>query len=237
MQQAIIEFLAFRNLYSIPYSVFWILLGVLFLVFLITLKIMTGQSKHFQFQRGIAITRFSIMDMEFPGSEHSISNIILGIHKLPEDLSRASMKALKGNLYTDFVFMAAVYPFIALLCYHTAELMQHFGRAVFLSLALLQLLAWGFDLVENYYLFHKIRKPYPAQPRRLKQYKNMVLWKWGIATTGLVTAIAAHAYFWVNGVFGTTFYTVGIVLLIVFAALILWMGYQANRAFFGKARV
>jgi hypothetical protein len=219
---------------SIPTPLFWILLLSCFVLFVVMLKIMGAQSKHFKFQRGVAVTSFSIMDMEFPGNEASISNIITGIPKLPEPLGSESIKALKGNLYSDFLFMAAVYPFIALLCYHTAELMQHFGRWVFLILAILQIVAWVFDLLENKYLLHKIKHPYPAQPKRFKQYKNMVLTKWAFATTGLVTSLSAHVYFWVTGLYGDFFHGFGIVLLAIFAAIIIWKIIAARNAFLGK---
>ncbi|MEO6831822.1 MAG: hypothetical protein ABI169_06450 [Chitinophagaceae bacterium] len=219
---------------SIPSPLFWILLISCFVLFIVMLKIMAGQSKHFKFQRGVAITSFSIMDLEFPGNEASICNIINGIHKLPEPANRDSLAALNGNLRADFLFMAAVYPFIALLCYHTAELMQHFGRWVFLILAVLQIVAWVFDILENKYLLHKIKHPYPAQPKRFQQYKKMVLTKWAFATTGLVTALSAHVYFWVTGLYGKFFYAFAIALLLFFAAIIIWKIMSARQAFFGK---
>lgn len=218
----------------IPSPIFWTLLISCFVLFVVMLKIMRAKSKHFKFQRGVAITSFSIMDLEFPGCENSIAGIVTGIRELPEPLGSASLRALKGNLNADFLFMAAVYPFIALLCYHTAESMGFFGGLLFLVLAILQLIAWLFDVLENKYLFHKIKHPYPAQPRRHKHYKNMVLAKWAFSTTGIVTSLSAHVYFWITGAFGRTFYNIGLVLLFAFAGIIIWKIIAARKAFIGK---
>lgn len=222
-------------LQTIPPTIFWCLFFGLLALFFITYRIMSRQSKSFKFQRGVAITSFSIMDLEFPGNEASISKIVNGIHQLPEPLASKSLAALKGNLRVDFLFMAAVYPFIALLCYHTAVLMQHFGRWVFLGLAILQAVAWLFDILENIYQLHKIKKPYPAQPKRNKQYKTMVLLKWAFATTGLITAISAHFYFWATGRFSEIFSTIGSGMAIAFAILIFLGIILARTAFLGKS--
>lgn len=202
----------------------WQLLLIAFIVAIAASYIMGKQAKHFFYLRDTVVLHFSIFDLEFPGKPETIKNILLGIDELaakpgfietlydsPEpvkisykELAENSKKALKNNLLYDFIFMAGVYPFIALLCINTANRMTYWGLYIFLGFAVLQLTAWLFDILENLYLLKELKSP-GALAALHTVYKKIVMAKWIFAVTGLVCALFALLYFWLHGRYGQTF--------------------------------
>jgi len=214
----------------IPYP--WIWFAGCFTLFIICTLIMGKQSTSFLYQRGIAQTPFSIMDLEFPGGPGSIAHIISGIQQLGDPVGKRSMTALRNNLLTDFVFMAGIYPAIFFLCRETAFKMSNIGHTIFIWLAAAQALAWLFDIVENFYLLHKLRKPYVARTWVHRIYSRMVMAKWGIATAGAFPSLFGLLYFWIRGNYTNGFELAGLILLGIIGLVLILAVYRTVNAIF-----
>ncbi|MEO8763899.1 MAG: hypothetical protein ABI416_06420 [Ginsengibacter sp.] len=180
---------------NIELSHFCIAFGVMLLVgFVMSLQSANLYSLH------VVVRKFSMIDLEFPASSQELISFIKGIFLLPGDLSKKSLKALKSQLYLDFIYMPALYGSIFMFCMKVSQKMTSFGHPLFAILAWLQCIAWLCDIIENIYLLNKLRPqagesktiPYPA-------YLGLEITKWGIALTATVCSIAAMSYFWLVG--------------------------------------
>ena len=169
--------------------------GVLFLT-----VIMNRQSAHF-YTKDVVLRKFSIMDLQIPSTPAELVNLIKGLYQLPPADSAITVKALRGQLYIDFIFMPFAYGAIAILCVQLSMKMSTpFGKNIFIIFAYLQLIAWLCDIIENIYLLQKIKPGVePSSPALHKAYLVMECFKWGIALIGLNCAIAATFYFWLTG--------------------------------------
>ncbi|MBC7890190.1 MAG: hypothetical protein H7Z13_20130 [Ferruginibacter sp.] len=178
----------------------WAVFCVAFGLMLLLTIIMGRQSVHF-YTKDVVVKKFSIMDLELPSSPAELVNLIRGLYKLPEPESIKAVKALKSQLYIDFLFMPCAYGAIFILCRLVSAKMQlSFGINIFIILAWLQLLPWLFDIIENIYLLRKINpNPVLSKPSVHKAYLIMEVFKWGIALTATICAIAANCYFWLAG--------------------------------------
>src|SRR5438045_8644557 len=97
--------------------------------------------------------KFSILGLELFYSKRQVLTVLTQI-KQPARI------ALNYQLVFDFVFMAGVYPGIASLCMMTRERITGKSlRNILYALAMLQPVAWAFDIVENSYLLKWIEKP------------------------------------------------------------------------------
>jgi hypothetical protein len=213
------------------YMVFpWWYFFAAFALFIVCTIIMSKLSKHFLYLRGTAITKFSIMELEFPGAPESISNIVRGIDHLEPEIASKSKASLKANLRWDYLFMPGAYLSIFFLCMQIAKLIDEPGRILMVILAWMQFVAWLFDLLENYYLFHKIRKPYPARLSVHKRFRLMVSLKWAIASLGVVSGFSLLFYFWLIGKFREEFGYAGLLLAVLLTIALFISFIRAMRA-------
>ena len=84
--------------------------------------------------------------------------------------------------------MTGIYPAIASLCMMTRENLKiAVWRNILFALAMLQPVAWAFDISENIFLLSWIDKP--AIGDEFSTYHNIVSAKWLIALAGALTAI------------------------------------------------
>ena len=147
--------------------------------------------------------KFSILDLEFPSHKGEIAKIIRGIYKLPiKDEQDKVLRALRGVLWIDYLFMPAVYGSVFLLCMGVAGKLseQSLGRQFFAWLAWLQLAPLVFDFLENMLLLSQIKKEPQDLPKRLfRGFVAMVSAKWAIAVCGAVTASMMVFYFLLKG--------------------------------------
>ncbi len=178
----------------------WAMFCMAFGLMLLLTFIMSLQSLHF-YTKDVVVKKFSIMDLEMPATSTELVNLIKGLYKLPEQKSKKAISALKGQLYIDFLFMPCAYGAIFLLCMLVSAKMQlSFGINIFMILAWLQLIPWLCDIIENIYLLRKINpEPVLSSPSVHKAYLLMEAFKWGIALTATICAIAAICYFWLAG--------------------------------------
>jgi hypothetical protein len=178
----------------------WPLFCIAFGVMLFLRLIMSWQSVHF-YTKDVILRRFSIMELELPSTPTELVNLIKGLYKLPDKQSVQAVKALKGQLYLDFLFMPFAYGAILLLCTLVSRKMNlTFGINIFMIFAFLQPVAWLCDIIENIYLLRKIRPDVEAStPAVHKAYLFMECIKWGIALISIISSVSAIFYFWLTG--------------------------------------
>ena len=125
--------------------------------------------------------KFSILGLELFYSKRHVLDVLTQI-KQPAKI------ALNYQLVFDFVFMTGIYPAIASLCMMTRENLKiAVWRNILFALAMLQPVAWAFDITENIFLLSWIDKP--AIGDEFSTYHNIVSAKWLIALAGALTAI------------------------------------------------
>lgn len=115
----------------------------------------------------------SIFGLELFYPAAKIENIFSGIDE--------RVKTILGyHLSFDFIFMAGCFPGIACLCMMAAEKVgnRNIKRLLF-CLAFLQLVAWVFDIIENYYLLKWLNHPVIGD--EFVFYHSVVYTKWSIA--------------------------------------------------------
>jgi hypothetical protein len=134
--------------------------------------------------------RFSIFGLELFYSKQQVINVLT---QLQEPALRASKIALNYQLVFDFAFMAGIYPAIASACMLAKARSGSVGVRNFLfALAILQPLAWAFDVTENYYLLSWMQKPEIGE--EFGVYHNLVAAKWIIAIVGGLAAFITWGF-------------------------------------------
>ena len=200
----------------------WLIFCITFGVMLLSTFIMGRLSRHF-YTKDVVFRRFSIMDIEWPGSALELQNLISGIYKLTPVRSLTVINSLKNHLYADFLFMPAAYGSIFLLCMKISWKMDYFGPGVFAFLAWLQIVPFLLDIYENIYLLQKIKPGFTkTSDATFKRMQRLEMVKWGIPLFSLILALSAVLYFWVNGMYekGSLVYVaivIGEVLLFLLA--------------------
>jgi hypothetical protein len=135
--------------------------------------------------------KFSILGLELFYSKKQVIDVLTHI-KQPAKI------ALNYQLIFDFAFMAGVYPAIASLCMMVREKTRGNPTRNFLfALAMLQPIAWAFDVTENIYLLDWMDKPEIGD--EFSMYHNIVAAKWIIALVGFLSAMIFLAYRRRNG--------------------------------------
>lgn len=170
--------------------------------------IMALQSRHF-YTFHLTKRKFSIMELETPATYAELVKVIKGLYALPAAESKKSISALRGQLWTDFLFMPLAYGSIFLICLQVSlKFGTGFWHCIFFILAVIQLIPWICDIIENIYLLKKIKKgPHIndskeallAKSKPHKIYLVMEGFKWGIALASAVAAISAVCFFWLTG--------------------------------------
>jgi len=125
--------------------------------------------------------KFSILGLELFYSKKEVIEILTQI-KQPARI------ALNYQLIFDFAFMTGIYPAIASFCMLIREdLMSTVSRNVLFALAMVQPVAWAFDITENIFLLGWMDKPEIGD--EFSMYHNIVAAKWLIALAGALCAI------------------------------------------------
>lgn len=177
----------------------WMSFCIVFGAMLLLNYLMSFQSKSF-YTEHVVIRKFSMLDLEFPASALELVTYIKGIFKLPAGLAKKTLKALKGQLYFDFIFMLALYGSIFILCMKVSMKLTFFGHGLFAFFAWLLFIPLLCNIIENIYLLNKIRPdPVVSKPAIHKGYQILQMGKWIIALTAAVCSIAAIFYFWLIG--------------------------------------
>ncbi len=126
--------------------------------------------------------QFTILGLELFYSNEKMENLLASLD------SRVRM-ILQYHLYFDFAFMAGIYPAIAAFCMMSRKNQASQSvRKLLSALALLQLIAWIADIIENYYLL--VWMPDPSIGSEFIWYHFIVAVKWIIALLAVMTAVA-----------------------------------------------
>jgi hypothetical protein len=126
-------------------------------------------------------SRFTIMGLELFYEKEKVIAILGSLDPHVKGI-------LIYHLYFDFVFMAGVFPGTAALCIMARQRLQGpLARRFLLSLAALQLLAWGCDIIENYYLLNWVKVPLITDD--LAFFHSLVITKFVIVLTGLCLSL------------------------------------------------
>jgi hypothetical protein len=206
--------------YFINFS--WMYFCIAFGITLLISFIMSFQDKEFYLMH-VVMRKFNIIDLEFPASAEELVSVIKDIYRLPAELSKKTIRALKNQLYLDFLFMPALYGSVFILSMKVSMKMMYVGHKLFAVLAWLQLVSWVCDIIENIYLLNKIRpQPVVSKPAVHIAYEILEIVKWGIPLITLVCSLAAIFYYWIVGNYSYNsllFTVVVIVEIIVFFGL------------------
>ena len=181
----------------ITFIVSWPMFCIAFGLMLLLSFIMGWQGLHF-YTKDVVVKKFSIMDLEMPATPRELVNLIRGLYKLPRTNALKSIRSLRCQLYTDFLFMPCAYISIFIVCMLVSAKMElAAGTKVFVVLAWLQVGPWLCDIIENIYLLRKIKpKPVLSSKAFHKAYLWMEYFKWSIALVASICSIAALCYFW-----------------------------------------
>lgn len=173
----------------------WLYFIILFTVLLATTLWMMALGLRFrQYDPDLGEVPFSLADLQFPSSEAELCKLI---RNMPDD----SQRALRAHLWVDFLFMAALYPAIALLCLVLGD-KTGAGQYFFWLIAALQFFAWLFDILENAYLLKKLwNSAISDRGRAFKNYTFYVYAKFILAFLGVAVALPVIFYFWMSGSF------------------------------------
>lgn len=130
--------------------------------------------------------RFSILGLELFYSKREVIDVLT-------QMKQPARIALNYQLIFDFAFMAGIYPAIASVCMLVREKFQNpIYRNLLFALAMLQPVAWAFDIAENIFLLSWMEKPEIGD--EFATYHNIVATKWLIALVGAVCSITLAAF-------------------------------------------
>ncbi len=125
--------------------------------------------------------KFTIIGLEISYPKEKLAAILAGLEAPVKTI-------LRFHLSFDFAFMAGVYPGIAALCMMAREkVTSSLLRNVLVAFAVLQLVALGCDIAENYYLLKWIK--YPVIGNEFGMYHFIVAVKWILAVSAVLFAI------------------------------------------------
>ena len=153
-------------------------------LFLFSLGLFIGTSFCMKWMEGDFIQngqKFTIIGLEISYPKEKVAAILAGLDEHVKTI-------LRYHLSFDFAFMAGVYPGIAALCMMArGKLSATRIRKILLAFAVLQMVAWGCDIFENYYLLKWIKNPVIGND--FGTYHFIVYLKWIIALAAALFAI------------------------------------------------
>ncbi|MDQ2719182.1 MAG: hypothetical protein M3Z26_05410 [Bacteroidota bacterium] len=179
----------------------WMYFCIVFGAMLLISFIMNQQSKKF-YTLHVFMRKFSMIDLESPASPLELATYINGIFKLPQDLSKKCLNALKGNIYLSFLFAPLAYGSVFLLCIKISMQLTSVGHYLFAILAWVQIIPLLCDIIEKIYLLKKIHPDVdPSQLSIHVAYQIIGIIKWSFTLIAIVLCISTIFYFWITGKF------------------------------------
>jgi len=170
---------------------FW--LGICLAVVALTTILMSSQSRYL-FRMDSVKKSFSVFRFEFPASRSSICGLIGQVNQLLDSELEVVFKAIRRQLYIDFIFMPAAYIGILLLCMAASCQSGWWISILFFWLGWSQFLAWFCNVVENIYLLRQLREPFTASILSFMFYRVLEIIKWGLSCTGFLLAVIQLIY-------------------------------------------
>ena len=130
---------------------------------------------------------FGIMDLELYLGKEDLTKLLAG-------LDDKAATVVSYHLHFDFAFMAGVFPGIAILCTLVREKVSNkFVSTLLLIFALLQFVAWSFDIYENLRLIKWLRNPSTVDDIEL--YHLLVRLKFIFSFGGVLMVLVAFLFF------------------------------------------
>jgi hypothetical protein len=130
---------------------------------------------------------FSIMDLELYLNKADLGKLLTGL----DDKTRT---IVGYHLHFDFLFMAGVFPGLACICMMMRNKCRNNIMSSLLWLfALLQFVAWGFDIYENLHLIKWLNDP--ASIDGVDLYHLLVRLKFIIVFGALLVSLIAFLFF------------------------------------------
>jgi hypothetical protein len=124
---------------------------------------------------------FSILGLELFYSKKEVIQVL-------SQIKQPARIALNYQLIFDFAFMTGIYPAIASGCMLVREKISNsVYRNVLFALAVVQPVAWAFDITENTFILGWMEKPEIGD--EFGMYHNIVAAKWLIALAGALCSI------------------------------------------------
>lgn len=199
-------------MYYIPGNLWFYFLPCL-LLFIITTVWMANIAKKFFID--LPVQRpFSIFNVEFPGSDASLTDLV-------NRMSHEVKMQLKKHLNVDFIFMLAVYPGVAILCFKAAHSIDtNTGSIILEAMGWAQIIPWICDIIENIILIKKVNEPQKEMLFTYNTFKWLVGIKFGIALLAITSVLFSMIYIWLIGGFSIT---VTLVFTSMVAAFLLYV--------------
>jgi hypothetical protein len=130
--------------------------------------------------------KFSMPGLELFYSKREVVTVL-------SQIKQPAKTALNYDLIFDFVFMAGLYPGIAALCMMAREKPSRKSiQTALFALAILQPVAWIFDVVGSCFLLSWMDKPVIGDEFGI--YHNLAIIKWVIAFAGLFLPIIVFVF-------------------------------------------
>lgn len=140
---------------------------------------------------------FSIFNLEFPGSDEALTSLVLRMNK---DVKTKVRK----HLLIDYLFMLGAYPAIAILCFITSNYLSadsKLGSSILIIMGIAQVIPWLFDIIQNWMLLQKLKKPISPIGGTYRFFKYIVGIKFFVALTAITSALFVTIYLWLIGGF------------------------------------
>jgi hypothetical protein len=130
---------------------------------------------------------FTIIDLELNLNRPALINLLSGLDDKTKTI-------VSYHLHFDFVFMAGVFPGLVSICMMVKQVCSNpFFRSLLSLFALLQFVAWGFDIYENLHLISWLNNP--GSVDSLLLFHLLVKLKFIFAFGAGVIALIAFIYF------------------------------------------
>jgi len=127
--------------------------------------------------------RFSIVGLQLFYSKRDVLAVLT-------EMKQPTRIALNYDLVVRFVFMTGFYPAIACACMMTRETARRTAtKNILFALAMLQPVAWVFDIAANFLVMGWIDKPEIGN--EFRTCHNLVVVKWSIALAGIFVPLIA----------------------------------------------
>lgn len=153
-------------------------------IFLFSLGLFAGTAFCMKWMEGGFLLngqKFTVIGLEISYSKERVAATLAGLDEHVKTI-------LRYHLSFDFAFMAGVYPGIAAFCMMARD--KSGGkilRKLLFAFALLQIVAWGSDIFENYCLLKWVKNPVIGND--FSAYHFIVYLKWFIAVAAALLAI------------------------------------------------
>lgn len=152
------------------------------------------------FTNDVVIRPFSMLDVEFAATPKELYNTMHGMYLLPPTKMKKAVSSFSKSLWVDtLLYIPFTYSSIFLMCFIISERVLYGGK-FFLILGILQIVPLVLDLIENLFLWSKLKLDIKEDNLTVfKRFRLLQLFKWGIALFGTVCSLSVALSLWLSG--------------------------------------